>query len=912
MPAVSQKIPNLLGGVSQQPDPVKLPGQVRVAENVYLDPTFGCRKRPSTEHVARLASDVPSSAKWFPIFRDNNERYAVAIYQGVDPVCRVWDLNDGSEATVTISELSKEYLRDTAKEDISNLTVADYTLISNSNSIVTMSGDSSDDLVEEAFVVINQVSYNTTYSIDLREADTALIQVKVYTATGLEVIPGSYTYEDGGSCADQAVTPFNITNGASTGLRGEITNQCTVTRRGGTVETLYDSKYAVSVRLINGGIGFRTGQVFTVSTPGRSFQIRVTSESFTYAYKSSGTANFTSAMDSSAGPLSVSSITAGLVTAVNGLTGYTAEAVGNVIKIVPTSNDPFNISVRGGATNKAMTAIKGQASDVAELPTQGWDGTTLKVNNTEESDADDYYVRFTTQSAGIPGAGSWEECVAPGSITTLNSSTMPQALIRNADGTFTLEPLNSDSAFEGWGAREVGDETSNPTPSFVGKGITNMFFYANRMGVLAEDSVVLSQPGDYFNFFVQSALTVSDADPIDLTASSTKPAFLKGAVGSTKGLILFAETSQFLLATSEIAFAASTVKMTEISNYYYRSNAPLLNTGISVIFGSESNTYSKIMEMAIDSVENRPQVADITKNIPEFLPPNMVWGETLPNNSMSVFGDNSSSIYVFKFFNNGGERQLAGWTTWTYPADIVMFGSEDDLCHLVMFDGTNHILVRSELTDDPENAPLNAGFSKFTPRLDMYMPGSEVTQSSVSTKITRLTIPEDLRIADAVYNVVVTADIYSGYFQRPDVIKDDTGWYLDVPADIASVEYILGIQYNTSVELPSIFVTSEGRADRRNVPQVSTLYLELYYSGRYEITINKLGYAPVVLTAEAPDANIYSANDAAIDEISVQPIPIFCSGNVVRVLINCPDPFPAAITGYSWEGTYHTRGIRAI
>ena len=80
MPAVSQKIPNLLGGISQQPDPVKLPGQVREATNVYLDPTFGCRKRPPTEFVATLATDVPAQAKWFPIFRDNNERYAVAMY----------------------------------------------------------------------------------------------------------------------------------------------------------------------------------------------------------------------------------------------------------------------------------------------------------------------------------------------------------------------------------------------------------------------------------------------------------------------------------------------------------------------------------------------------------------------------------------------------------------------------------------------------------------------------------------------------------------------------------------------------------------------------------------------------------------------------------------------------------------
>ena len=74
MAAISQKVPNLLGGVSQQPDPLKLPGQVREANNVYLDPTCGCRKRPGTKYIGQLATDVPEGAKWFPIFRDNNER----------------------------------------------------------------------------------------------------------------------------------------------------------------------------------------------------------------------------------------------------------------------------------------------------------------------------------------------------------------------------------------------------------------------------------------------------------------------------------------------------------------------------------------------------------------------------------------------------------------------------------------------------------------------------------------------------------------------------------------------------------------------------------------------------------------------------------------------------------------------
>ena len=46
------------------------------------------------------------------------------------------------------------------------------------------------------------------------------------------------------------------------------------------------------------------------------------------------------------------------------------------------------------------------------------------------------------------------------------------------------------------------------------------------------------------------------------------------------------------------------------------------------------------------------------------------------------------------------------------------------------------------------------------------------------------------------------------------------------------------------VELPSFFVTQEKKADRRNIPMVENVYLDLYYSGRYTVDIKRQGYLP--------------------------------------------------------------------
>ena len=1001
MAAISQKIPNLLGGVSQQPDPVKLPGQVRAAENVYLDPTFGCRKRPGSEFTAELATGIPPEAKWFPIFRDNNERYAVCMYRDTSGFrLRVWDLNTGTERTVTLGSSATTYFSDAEGDDVTNLTIADYTLLSNRNTRVTMSSDESTVTDNEALVVINQVSYNTTYNIDINDAGAS--PSKVYQASGIEVVPGSYEVKDGGVCSAVGAQNYSVTHAtdsSKTGLQFRLVNQCSAHLVGGnyteykiqevrvvnegsrpTFDNLdvygdgtlilrgltsygrgrsyrvyvksskfgfrdnnprgdhvtlsngvvirivrttkriesdahYRSRYQADAILQNGGTGWRKGDTVQVTLQGKTFTVRVTKERFTYAYNSLGTATFTTPADTSSGALNLSQVTTNLTGDINNLSGFTAENVGPVIKITRSSGGDFNVSTRGGTVNSAMRAIKGFARDISKLPEQGWDGMVLKVSNTEEAEADDYYVKFTTQAPGVPGAGSWEETVAPGIKTNLNTSTMPHALVRQADGTFTLDALTSTSALGGWEGREVGDETSNPEPSFVGRTINDMFFFNNRLGFLSEDAVIMSQPGDYFNFFVNSAIAVSDADPIDMTASSTKPAILKAAVPSPKGLILFAEFSQFLMSSNEIAFSSATIQMKEISNYFYKSKVRPLNSGVSVAFVSESATYSKVMEMAIDSVDNRPVVADITRVIPEYLPNGFEWGEVMPNNNMMVFGDKTPTVYVFKFFNQGDERQLAGWTKWEYPGSVDMFATEDDLSYIILKAGDDkHILVKSELVDDPDEAPIDVGFSKFTPRLDASVAGSTLTTSVEDALNTRIIVPDSILFYEATYNVVVTSGNFRSTFRRvfPEYDSVNNNYYVIVNTDLLTADWVLGVQYTATVTLPSIFTTQEGKADRVNVPTVTLLHLDLYYSGRYEIIIDKLGYDQQQLDADMTRSNVYDADEAPINEISTQTIPVMSRGDIVKTTINALDPFPSAITGYSWEGHYNNRGISPI
>jgi len=96
MSTVTQRIPNFLLGISQQPDNRKFPGQLRDSVNTFPDYALGLLKRPGGQFNSELYG-ATSSGKWFPILRDPVEKY-VAQYD--DNTFRVWSLIDGSPRVV--------------------------------------------------------------------------------------------------------------------------------------------------------------------------------------------------------------------------------------------------------------------------------------------------------------------------------------------------------------------------------------------------------------------------------------------------------------------------------------------------------------------------------------------------------------------------------------------------------------------------------------------------------------------------------------------------------------------------------------------------------------------------------------------------------------------------------------------
>ena len=500
----------------------------------------------------------------------------------------------------------------------------------------------------------------------------------------------------------------------------------------------------------------------------------------------------------------------------------------------------------------------------------------------------------------------------------MNPSSLPQALIREANGDFILRPLApSFDEVRSWAPRQVGDTETNPSPSFVGNGIANMFFFMNRLGFLSQDAVIMSQPGDYFNFFVGSAIAVSDADPIDMVAASERPSFLKAAVGVPRGCLLFAENAQYMLSTQDVAFGPSTAKITKISDYAFTSSIEPLETGVSLMFHTEAATYSKVFEMAIPNVDqSRPRVAEITRIIPEYIPPSISWSASNSNNNQVYFGPGNTDVYNFSFFNVDNERAMSGWTKWVFCHQVHHMAYFQDRAFIVQYNpkSSTYILSTMDVLDSPGSSTIVAADREFTPRLDLLISKSALTLTSINDKETEVTIPANITpfLVNQGTHMPITVSFgdkgNATYYQTLPIVDNK----FVIQTEDSLEDFNVGFLYPMKVELPSFYVIKDNDADRNNVPIVETAQMYMYLSGRYAATLSRLGYEDKLIDLEVKTCDVYISDSNPIDEVGVTEIPIFCKGDLANLKVESLSPLPASVTGYGWKGHYNNRGIASL
>jgi hypothetical protein len=373
-----------------------------------------------------------------------------------------------------------------------------------------------------------------------------------------------------------------------------------------------------------------------------------------------------------------------------------------------------NSLVSGGYVATYQDTIKGSgtasstASNVANVPESGSNGQILQIVNSSGS-ADDIYVKYDAT------AKVWKETIKPGISPGLDASTMPHLLKRIALNTFTFGPGT-------WADREVGDNDSNPQPSFVDSTIKSTFFYSNRLGILSEDNVIFTAAGEYFNFYHTSAATHTAADPIDVSVSSTKAATLRAQLPTAQGLVLFSERQQFLLSGGDSPITPTTVRIRTISNYEMDDYVDPVDLGTEFVFISKTPSYTRVMNMKVRGMEEDPEVLDIGRIAADWIPKEIDQLRVSPQNEfVTLAWRDSPDLYVFRSYRENEDTLLSAWVKWKLPGNIKYnYVLKDHMVFVIHKDSKYFLCVANINQGTTLSRYVTPENRKVDPRLDLY------------------------------------------------------------------------------------------------------------------------------------------------------------------------------------------------
>jgi len=954
MSTVTQKIPRYLGGVSDQPDELKLPGQLREATNVIPDVSQGLLKRAGLKFQRELAAALDEgTGKWFHIHKTNAatglEQYIGQVSR--DGRVRVWDAGTGKRMNVCYTnsfialgdldlgrsgfagfqqrdistaiekvcgdDATEGYLVHDKDEDLHVTTINDFTFFTNRTVPVTMSGSITDARPPEAFIEFKQLAGQYTYSVVLSEFDETKTEKKadIISISMDNWGPKVPVTDSTPACGYVEETEFaDISNadGTKTGLGFIIKLTC---QKVSNPDTGAESSiYAASATLTEGGNGWEPGDKLNVTmNSGQEMILSIDETLVTQVSQDIGTITYKAGTT----PPDLQSLADSFVQQIQELNaGFTIQTMGNGIYL--TRDTPFNVS--GGdplLLQTVTTSDDGEGgnltsvNNVADLPLTCKDGYICKVANSFVQE-DDYYVRFYGNN-GIDGDGYWEECAKPGIDNALNGNTLPHCMLRladtelDADGDLIVNFLVGPNL---WDSRKAGDELTNPRPSFApqagfdfGLTINASLWYRDRLVFLSDENIVMSRAGEYFNLFGKSAKTVVDDDPIDVAVSSNRPSVLYEAISQNGGLVLFGENQQYMLFNDSDVLSPQTVKVVALSNYNFNAKTPPISLGTTLGFFSSTGTHTRFFEMVNLTRDTQPDIVEQSKVAGSLIPKDLnLVAESSNNQVVFAAEPGTKDIWSYRYFNTGDKRALSSWYKWEILGDLIYHCIVNDDYYIVSKIDGKVILGSVDLQERRGTKTFTE--EEYRIHLDYYV-GVAGESMSYNPNADETSFDMPIPYASAGELVVFGLNENEGRY-APAVGLILPEGIVRLHGDWTAGDLAIGYTFPMRIELPQIYLNktenNTSTSDTRAYLTVSRIKMNFADIGVVTTTLKRLGKPDYVELIESAVQDYYKADSIAFLPARTVTIPVYEKNKNVIIQISSTHPSPAIFNSMEWEG----------
>jgi hypothetical protein len=786
MGLVASTIPNLVGGISQQPPALRLTTACENMENTWPSIVSGLQKRPPTTHLANVGSALSAGSTGYLIERNESYRF-LAVLQNGD--LKVLDLNTGEFQTVTFPN-GKAYLNAASPvDDFRFVTFGDFTFISNRNVVVETIP------VTETTLAATQLRLNPTAMATVYV--TQSIGNAYYSVYVDNVLKAEYLTPSGASGSD----PIPDTSVIAGELRDDLV-----------------------------------------------------------------------------------------------AAGYTVIKTGSTLTI---TNFPANgtLQSQGGSGDKSIRVFIRDVQSFSDLPPTSPEGRIVRVAGDLETFGDDYYVVFEK--------GIWRETLDWNQGETFDTATMPHVLIREANGSWTFKR-------HVWKGRSVGDTESARNPSFAGTTINDIFVFTNRLGILADENICLSESDNFENFYRSTTAQLLDSDVIDVAVLHNNVDIIYHAIPFNRDLLLMSEKNQFRFSYQNF-LGQKSVQIQYSTSFNCSTRVRPVNVGASVYFVDDRADYSftKLYEFFPKDNATVDDADEASAPIPELVP-NDIRFMAASNRAKAILLNSTkdpSSLFVYKYFWSGDRKIQNAWTKWTF-ADcnrIYWAGFSGIFLYILVERPFGVTLERMRLDEDVFDTDVN--YELLLDRRVNIAPSNITYNASLDTTV--ITLPYGTGGTPE----VVSSNLEDGVLgiRNESVVTNSTT--LSVKGDLRGFTVTVGIPYTKFFEFSTLFVKQQ-KGQGEVVVTDGRLQLR-YLSIQYD---NTAFFKAVVKTpGRADQESTFVGAVLGSFNVGRQPfatgkyrLPVMAENLKARIQIVNDSPFPSSFGSAEWQAVWSPKSRQRL
>ena len=510
-------------------------------------------------------------------------------------------------------------------------------------------------------------------------------------------------------------------------------------------------------------------------------------------------------------------------------------------------------------------------TSVNELPVDCYPGFRVEVSNSFDN-KNNYFLEYQSESYtenidldNTKADGYWVEIAKPYEAYNPMNGTLPHMITAakftdEPDYAFIVSPIQ-------YKKRTAGTSRTNPSIFIDQAPITAVNFYKNRLFFFSKIGTVIStRAGELDNLFINTAVSTSLIDPLDLTANSNQRVPIYGSSIINNGMVLFGNSEQYLLTTNADLLTSETANITKISNYTYDpvSNPTYLGANVAFISSGLSRFYelTNLYDRGPVDINERSQQIQTT------------FGQRF---NQPVCSREQSMAIVYKQYT-----------------DSSLTGSSPDM-----------MVYRFR----QENSQESSQTSWVRWKLGYTM----VNDVPVHKRVAFVSMPQDkifLVVADKNGECdlwKMSGDTISGLpANNASVVPKFTdGWYDDVD----------GKPFKTEIKFPTIYAQSKGATPVSDVTANLTIHrvkLSTAAIGAYDLTIERKGYDTYNLLVEQTPSDEYKANFPPLYGEKVETVPVYTRNKNLTLTMSTTYDAPLTLRSMTWEGDWNRPYYKSV